>query len=108
MSFNRVLCKAFQSVFTCKNGGKGKFRSARRKKRRGFFGKRPQEFTDNSSDGAVVNNESRDCLATVSDDPVANCAQKCESITSKKLLNTSFEQDFNSPRSKRSWNSITI
>ena len=59
---------------------KGKFRSARRKKRRVFFGKRPQEFTDNSSDGAVaavVNNESRDCLATVSDDPVANCAQKC-------------------------------
>ena len=36
--------------------------------------------------------DSRDCLATVSDDPAENCAQKCESITRKKLRNTSFEQ----------------
>jgi hypothetical protein len=65
---------------------KEKFRSVRRKKRRVFF---RQEITDNSSNGAP---DSRDCLATVSDDPAENCAQKCESITRKKLRNTSFEQ----------------
>ena len=85
------LFKSFYFLKMERNSGK-KFRSVRRKKRRGFFGKRPQEMTDDLSNVATRDSDNHDRLAVVGDDSLAHSAQKCESITSKKLLNTSFEK----------------
>ena len=71
-----------------KNKGGTKFRALRRKKKRGFFGKRPHEVQNDLANATSVTDQNPSC----SDVPVAKCTNDCVSITSKKLLNTSFEK----------------
>ena len=71
-----------------KNKGGPKFRALRRKKKRGFFGKRPHEAQDDLANATSVTDQNPSC----SDVPIAKSTNDCVSITSKKLLNTSFEK----------------
>ena len=71
-----------------KNKGGTKFRALTRKKKRGFFGKRPHEVQDDLPNATSVTDQNPSC----SDVSVAKSTNDCVSITSKKLLNTSFEK----------------
>lgn len=62
-----------------------KFRSKKRRKRRGFFGKRPQEISDTS----IVTNS----LPSVDNGFKSACsAAYDENMSTKKLVKTSFEK----------------
>ena len=69
-----------------------KSRSAKKRKRRGFFGHKPQEKAGEFRNCAVTMDANVRSLSVVSDVPVSNLPADHESISSKKLLNSSFEK----------------
>ncbi|CAB4041989.1 Hypothetical predicted protein [Paramuricea clavata] len=70
---------------------KRKFRSTKRKKMRGFFGKRPQETSTSVNNDSIthLNPESSAAVTGISTSVLPS---ERESISTKKLLNSSFEK----------------
>ena len=66
--------------------------SVKRKERRFFFGKRPQEKADDLSNGAATMDDNPCGSSAVSDIPIPDSTADCENVSRRKLLNTSFEK----------------
>ena len=66
--------------------------SVKQRKRKGFYGKRPQEKTDEFSNGVATTDLDIGSSSAVSDIPQTDTTTDRENISFKKLLNTSFEK----------------
>ena len=71
---------------------KRKFRSTKRKKKRGFFGKRPQETSTSVNDNDTTTHLNPESSAAVTGISTSVLPAERESISTKKLLNSSFEK----------------
>lgn len=66
--------------------------SVKQRKRRGFFGKRPQEMTEEFTNDANPRDANPQSSCGVSDVLPTNATADRENISTKKLLNTSFKE----------------
>ena len=71
---------------------KRKKRSVKKRKRKGFYGVRPQENANESRNDLSNMDGNPGSLPVLSDIPIPVSTPAVESISSKKLLNTSFEK----------------
>jgi hypothetical protein len=71
---------------------KRKFRSTKRKKRKGFSGVRRQEKTDHLGDGVTVLHCIPSTSSAVSDSSVRSSVADIQNMSEKKLLNSSFQE----------------
>ena len=71
---------------------KRKFRSTKRKKRKGFSGVRRQEKTDHLGDGVTVLHSIPSTSSAVSDSSVRSSVADIQNMSEKKLLNSSFQE----------------
>ena len=69
-----------------------KFRSIKRKKRKGFSGVRRQENIDNSNDGVTAMDSNPSTSSAISDSATQSSVSSVKNMSERKLLNSSFEE----------------
>lgn len=74
---------------------KRKFRSTRRKKRKGFSGVRRQDIIVNSSDSMPPTEAISSTSSAISDSDAQNAASNLKNMSANKLLNSSFDESDN-------------